>query len=186
MSKDMDISCTFWSLGTQIPQRMLCMCRITRQSLGNLNHISSSLPERLTVFKYLLVDNDIYLNTSLSASFQDLIQSPLLIFIRGSSQKQLWRQPPIGNINSLLCAIKSNGDSPHVIWRIDIPFNLVPIVLRSKGFESVRLGNGSAFTVYLLFVGFVMAMIWVEEILKLSNLVFEMWSFGFGVVQFRV
>lgn len=45
-------------------------------------------------------------------------------------------------------------------------------MFRSKGFKSVGLGNGSALTVYLLFVSFIVAMVRVEQIFELSNLVF--------------
>jgi hypothetical protein len=52
-----------------------------------------------------------------------------------------------------------------------------------EGAEAVGFGNGGTFAVGGLFVGFVVAVIGVDDVEELANFVFEVGSLGFGVVE---
>lgn len=52
-----------------------------------------------------------------------------------------------------------------------------------EGAEAVGFGDGGAFAVGGLFVGFVVAVIGVDDVEELADFVFEVGGLGFGVVE---
>ncbi len=73
MSHDGDIAIAWGAFRTQGMQGMFRMCTVARNGSGDL-----------------FVDNDVDLDPRLGPPLEDLIQSPFLVEIRGSSQEEFW------------------------------------------------------------------------------------------------
>jgi hypothetical protein len=125
---------------------------------------------------YLLVHGDVNLDAGLGASLEHLVQPVLLVVERRPLQEQLWTEPPVGNVNGLLCLLQGFGHSPEVVSAVDVPFHQVAVSLGCKALESVALGNPTPLGVRLLLMLLVMAVVGIEEIGELSDLVLEMHS----------
>lgn len=119
----------------------------------------------------LSIDNDIDLYARLRSSLQDLIESPLLIVERRSPQKQLRAQPPVGDIYGLFGPFQRDGYGIEVISTIHIPLDVVTISSRGKRAESMALRDLGSFGISSFLVRLVVTMIWIHEILELSDLV---------------
>ena len=154
---------------TQSTERMFCVCRITCQGGRDL-----------------LVDNHIDLDAALGGALQDLIESPFLVVVWRSAQEQLRRQPPVGDVDGLLCAFQGDTDGPEVIAAINVPFDLVSVSFGRKALEAVAVGYVASLLVRGLLVLFVVTMVGIDQVLELANAVFEVNSLDFGVVQMSV
>jgi hypothetical protein len=75
---------------------------------------------------------------------------------------------------------------PEVVSAIDIPLDLVPISLRSKGIEAVVLADPASLLVGLLFVLLVMTMIRVKQVTELANLVLQVGRLHLDIVEMGV
>jgi hypothetical protein len=148
---------------------MFGMSRVTGQSLLDL-----------------LVHSDIYLHTSLSRTLQDHVESPFLVEVGGTAQEQLWREPPVGDIDGLLGILKSDWDSPEVVTAIDIPFDLVVWTLWEVGLEAVRVAYGGPFAISSLLMFLVVAMVGVEEIPNLAQFVLEVNSPYLRIIELGI
>lgn len=131
----------------------------------------------------LLVDDDIDLHTGFSSPLQDLIESPLLVEVGWSSQEQLRAQPPVGDVDGLLCLLQSDGDGIEIVPTVDVPFDLVAISFRGERSKAVALGNAGPLLVGDLLVLFIMTMVGVDEVAKLADFVFQVDGANFGVVE---
>lgn len=130
-----------------------------------------------------MVHNDIDLDTALGSAFEDLIESPFLVIVRWATQKQLWREPPIFNVNCLFCALKGDADCPKVVSAVNVPFYFVAVALWCKALEAMGLGDLCALGVSLLFVLFIVSVIAVYQILESAKLVLEMDCLDFDVIE---
>lgn len=126
---------------------------------------------------HLLIDNDVNLHPGLRASLEDLIQSPFRVARRGPTHKQLGGQPPVGDIDRLLCAVEGLGHRPEIIAPIDVPLDSVAGALGSIRLESVGFGNGRSFLVRQLLMRFVVPVIGVEVIAYFAEFVLDMLDF---------
>lgn len=135
---------------------------------------------------YLLVDGNVNLYASLGASLENLIQSELLIVVRRPLQEQLWAEPPIRNVDGLLRLLQSVGNGPEVVSAVDIPFHQVAVSFGCKAVEAMALGDLAPLGVGCFLVLLVMAMVGVEEVAELSNLVLEVYSFDMCASQLGV
>ena len=52
--------------------------------------------------------------------------------------------------------------------------------------KPIAVTDGSALSVSLLLMFFIMAMIWIEEVANLADLVFEMKSLHFCIIQLTI
>jgi hypothetical protein len=80
----------------------------------------------------------------------------------GSTEEQLWRQPPVGDIDGFLGLLESNGNSPEVISTIYVPLDVVASAHWEVRFEAILLGDGGSLVVTSLFMFFVVSVIFVE------------------------
>jgi hypothetical protein len=80
----------------------------------------------------------------------------------GSAQKELGRQPPIGDVNGFRCLIQCHGDGPEVVAAVDIPFDQVSLSLRKVGLVTMGLAYFRSFLVALDFMLFIVAMVVIE------------------------
>lgn len=135
---------------------------------------------------YLLVHRNVNLDTSLGASLENLIQPGLLIVVRRPLQEQLWAEPPIRNVDGLLGFLQSLGNGPEVVSTIDVPFHQIAVSFGRKAVEAMALGDLAPLGVGCFLVILVMAMIGVEEVAELSNLVLKVYSFDMCASQLGV
>lgn len=132
---------------------------------------------------HFLVHYHIDFDTGLSPPLQDLIESPFLVVVRRSPQEEFRTQPPIFDVNGLLCLLERDRYRPEIISSVDIPLDLIPIPLRGKGFEAVALGDLGPLLVCLFLVVFVVAVIRIDDVVELADLALEMKRGDFGVVK---
>ena len=155
VTQDMDIAVSLLTFRTQVVQGMLGVSRIAGQCL-----------------RYFLVHDDIDLDTSFCGSFQTLIESPFLVEKWRSSQKQFWRQPPVFDVDGLFRTFQSDRDSPEIVPAIYIPLDFVVVALREEGIKAMGITDRGSLTVCFLLMLLVMAVIWIDDILKLPDFVF--------------
>jgi hypothetical protein len=110
----------------------------------------------------------------------------LLVVERGSLQEQLWAEPPIRNVNGLLRLLQSLGNGPEVVSAVDVPLDQVAVSFRREAVEAVALGNLTPLGVRRLLVRLVMAMVGIEEVGELSNLVLEVYRLDVRASQLGV
>lgn len=79
-----------------------------------------------------------------------------------SSEEELRRQPPVGDVDGLLGLLQSDRDGPEVVASIDVPLDEVPLTLREEGLIAVRLADLGSLVVTALLVLLVVAMVRVE------------------------
>lgn len=120
----MDVAMTGSTLRAKCSKSSLGMSRIAGQGLVNL-----------------LIDDNVDMDTTLSCTLQHLVETPLLRVVRGSAQEEFGRQPPILNVDRLLCSFECDRDGMEVVAPIDVPLDLVSISFRCKTLESVAFGN---------------------------------------------
>lgn len=137
-------------------------------------------------FAYLLVYGNVNLDACLGASLEHLIQPVLLVVERWALQEQLWAKPPIRDVDGLLGLLQGLGNSPEVISTIDIPFDQVAVSLGRKALEAVAFGNLAPLGICLLLVLLVMAMVGIEEVGELAQLVLDVDSFDVDASQLGV
>ncbi len=150
-------------------QGMFRMCTVARNGRGDL-----------------FVDNDVDLDPRLGPPLKDLIQSPFLIEIWGSSQEEFWTQPPVFDVDDLFCLLQGDTDGPEVVAPVDVPFDLVAFSFRCKGLEAVGFGDALTFGVSLLLVLFVVAVIGVDEVMEFADFGLEMVEALLCLVQIGV
>lgn len=131
----------------------------------------------------LLVDDDVDLDASFCPPLQDLIKPPLLVVEGRAAQEQFWAQPPVFDVYGLLGLLEGDGDGVEVVLAIDVPLDLVPISFGGEGGKAMALGDAGALLVGELLVLLVMAVIGVDEIAKLANLVLNVNGGDFRVVE---
>jgi len=131
----------------------------------------------------LLVDNDVYFDPSFGPPLQYLIESPFLVEVRRSPQKDFWTQPPIGNVNGLLCFLQSHRDGIEIVSAVDIPLDLVTFPLGRKRLEAVALRDGGTLPVGSLLVLFIVAMVWVYDVAEFADFTLEVARGGFDIVE---
>lgn len=131
----------------------------------------------------LLVYNDVDLHTSLSSPLENLVQTPFLIVEGGSPQEQFRRDPPVLQVDDLLGLVERNRDRPEIVQSIDIPLEVVVLANWGVGLESMRLRNVSSLFVGRLLVLFVMAMVGIQDVEELSELVLHVMGLGSGIVE---
>ena len=129
-----------------------------------------------------LVHDDVDLYPSLGPPLQHLVQPPFLIVIGRSPQEEFWTQPPILDVDDLLCLLQRDGYGPEVVPSVNVPLDLVPIPFRSEGFETMAFGDASALGVCLLLVLFVVAMVGIDEVPELADLALEVVEAFLGLV----
>lgn len=169
MSHDVDVSVSWSTFRAESSKRVLCMRRVASQRLLDL-----------------LVDHHIDLDTSLSRSLDDLVQTPFLVEEGGTPHEDFRREPPVGDVNGLFGILHTNRDGPEVVAAINIPLDFVVVPLREERLKAMTVADGSSFAIGSLFMFLIMAMIWVDQVLKLSYLVLEMYGFDFGIVKLGV
>lgn len=106
--------------------------------------------------------------------------------VRRPPQEQLRAQPPVLNVDSFFCSLQRHGHGPEVISPIDVPLDLVSISCRSERLEPVKLCDMGPLTIGCLLVLFVVAMIGVDDVLELADLVLEVDGFDFGIVEMGI
>lgn len=131
----------------------------------------------------LLVNDDIDLDTCLGPPLQHLIQPPLLVEVGRSSEENLWTQPPVFDVDDVLCLFQRDTDGPEVVTPVDIPLDLVSVSFRGKGLEAVGFGNALTFGIGFLLVLFVVTMVRVDEVVELADFGLEMVETLFGIVE---
>ena len=72
---------------------------------------------------------------------------------------------------------------PKIVSRIDIPLDVVSITLRCKGIESMAFGYLCSFVVRLLLVLFIVPVVGVDDIGKLSHIVLDVCGFNLCIFQ---
>lgn len=169
MTENMDVTMARCPLRTKGSQGMLGMSRIAGQGLLNL-----------------LVDDDIDLDSTLGGTLDDLVEPPFLIEKGRAAQKQLRGEPPVGDVNGLFGIFQADRDRPHVVTTIDVPLDLVVFAFGEEGLETMVLANGAPLAIGFLLMLLVVAMVSVDQVLEFANLVLEMDSFDFGVVQLGI
>lgn len=112
-----------------------------------------------------------------------MIQSPFLVLYWRTAQEELRRKPPVGDVDSLGRFLQGLRNRPHVILRIDIPLDAIAFVDRGERLEAVRLGALGALVVGGLLMLFIMAMIGIDNVEELADLVLEVSGFGFHIVD---
>lgn len=152
------------------------------------------------------VDVDVDFDSCLCPPLENLVEPPLLVVMRRSTQEQLRREPPISNINALLCTLKCFRNSlfrrvspsileargsgqcsyPEVVSPVDIPLHHVAFSLGEVGFETVGVAYLGALLIARFFVLLVMTMLGIEEVGKLANFVFLVNEAYFDIVQMGV
>ena len=125
------------------------------------------------------------LDTGFGSSLEHLIESPFLIVVGWSSEKQLGAQPPVRNVDSLLGPLQRYRDGIKVVSAIYIPLDLISFPFRGKGLETMAFCDSGALLIRLLFMLLVMPVIGVDKVSKLANLVLEVDRLDFGIVQVR-
>lgn len=133
-----------------------------------------------------LVDNDIDLDTTLGGAFDGLVESPFLVEEGGASQEELGGQPPVFNVDGFFGTLEGDGDGPHVVTAIDIPFDLVVVTFGEEGLEALAFADGGSLAVSFLLVLLVVTMIGVDNVLELAEFVFEVDGLDFDVIQLGV
>lgn len=121
----------------------------------------------------LLVDDDIDLDASLCPPLQDLIEPPFLVVVGWSTKEQLRTQPPVFDVDGLFCFLQRDGDGVEVVLAIDVPLDLVPISFRSEGTKAMALCDTGPLLVGESLVLFIMAMVGVDDVAKLADLVLQ-------------
>ena len=169
VAQDLDVSMARGPFRAEAFQRMLGMGRIAGKCLVDL-----------------LVHDNVNLDTSLSATFEHLIQSPFLVEKRRPPQEQFRRDPPVCQVDHLLGLIQGGRDSPEVVQRIDIPLEVVVLADRSERLESVGLGDSGSLVVRLLLVLFIVAMVGVEDIEEFSEFVLHVVGFFARILQMGI
>ena len=147
MTHDGDVAMAGGALGTQGVESVLGVGAVAADGLGDL-----------------LVDNNVDLDPGFSPPLQDLIESPFLVEVGWPPQEQLWTQPPVLNVNGLLCLLQGNGDGVEIVLTVDIPLDLVPISFRCEGVEAMAFSDASSFLVSQLLMLFVMAMVGIDDV----------------------
>ena len=74
----------------------------------------------------------------------------------------------------------------EVVAPVDVPFDVVAVALRGEGFETVGFADAQAFLVGRLLVFLVVAVVGVEDVAKLADLVLEVIETYFGIVEFGI
>ena len=169
VAQDLDVSMARGPFRAEAFQRMLGMGRIAGKCLVDL-----------------LVHDNVDLDTSFSATLEHLIQSPFLVEKRRPPQEQLWRDPPVCEVDHLLGLVQGGRDSPEVVQRIDIPLEVVVLADGSERLESVGLGDSGSLVVRLLLVLFIVAMVGVEDIEEFSEFVLHVVGFFARILQMGI
>jgi hypothetical protein len=169
MTYHMYLSMTEAALWTPCPQRMLRVRRIARQSL-----------------LHLLVDAHINLDASFSSTLDGLVETPLLVEECRTTKKQFRRKPPVGNIDHLSGFLDSDRNCPKIITAVDVPFDLVSLTLWEEGIETMLVAYALAFLVGRFLMLLIVAMVGIEKIAYLTDLVLEMNGVNFRIMQLRI
>lgn len=169
VSHHRDVAMPRGSLRAQGMKSMLRVSTVAADSLGDF-----------------LIHYHVYLDSSFGPPLQDLIQSPFLVVVGRSPQKQLGTHPPILDIDGLLGVFQGNRDGVEVVPSVDIPLDLVAISLRGKGLEAVAFSDLGALVIGGLLVLLVVTMIGVDDIPKLADLVLEMDRAYFGIIEMGI
>lgn len=154
---------------TQILQRLLRVPTIARDRLCNL-----------------LVHHDIDLDPLLRLPFQQAIQPPLPLRTRRPPQKQLGAQPPVLDVDDLARLLNRLADGPEVVASIDVRFDSVAGARGREGFVRVRELFLAALAVNCLLVGFVVAVVGVEDVFKFTEAVLGVGEGDFNGEEVRV
>lgn len=165
----MDIAVAGSAFWTQCAQGMLGVGGITCQRLLDL-----------------FVDCNIDLYTALSGALQYHIQTPFLIEKRRATEEQLGRQPPVGDVDGLFCIFEGDRDGPEVVSTIDIPLHFAVRAFREERLEAVLITDCCTFFVGGFLMGFIVAVIAVEEVANLADLVLEVGGSYLGIVELGV
>ena len=80
----------------------------------------------------LFVHDDIDLDSRLSFTLQDLVEPPIWVVEGRTTEKQLWAEPPVLDVDDLFRCLKGNADGVEVVAPIDIPLDLVSWSLRGE------------------------------------------------------
>lgn len=107
----------------------------------------------------LLIHHDVNLDPTLGGTLQHPVESPFLVFMRGTSEEQFRRYPPIGEKDGLGRSLQRDGDGVEVVAAIDIPFDVVAVTLRCEALKAMTLGDLGSFGVGGLFMWFVVAVV---------------------------
>ena len=166
VSHHRDISIPWSTFGTERMQGMLRMCAITADGLRDF-----------------FVHDDVDLHSSFCPPLEHLVQSPLLVIVRRSSQEQLRTQPPVGNIDGFFGLLERDRDRPEIVSPVDIPFNLIAVSFRGEGLEAMALRDFGALLIGSLFMFFVVTMIGIEKVAEFADLVLKMDRAHFGVIE---
>lgn len=134
----------------------------------------------------LLVDNDVDLDASLCSALQDFVKTPFLGEVRRTSQEELGADPPVFEVDNFLGPFEGHGDGVEVVAAIDVPLDVVTLTLRSIRLETVALGNSSTLGVSPLLVLLVVAVVSIDQILKLADAVLQVNGADLGIVQVGV
>lgn len=166
MAQDIDVAMARGTGGAESVESMLGVGGIAADGLSDL-----------------LVDDDIDLHPSLGPPLQDLIEPPFLVEVGWPAEEELGTQPPVLDVDGLLCLFEGDGDGVEVVLAVDIPLDLVAVSLGGEGVEAVAVGDLGAFVVGGLLMLLVVAMVGIDEIAKLADLVLEMDCTDFGIVE---
>lgn len=130
-----------------------------------------------------LVDDNVDLDAAFSCTLQDVIQTPILSGEWRSAQEEFGRQPPVLDVDCLLCSFKCDRHGVEVVAAINVPLDFVSISFRRETLEAMAFANFCSLLVGSLLVLFVVTMVWVDQVLPLANLVLCMDGFHLDVVE---
>lgn len=110
----------------------------------------------------LFVDHDKDSDPGLCLSLEEVIQTVLLLVIRRPAQEQFRGQPPVGNVDGLLCLLQSYRDSPEVVTAVDVPLDEIALTLRKVRFKAMTLADLIPFLVTMLLMFLIVAVVSIE------------------------
>ena len=149
MTQNPNVTVARGAFGAKCLEGVLRVQRITGQSCFNL-----------------LINNDIDFDACLGFPLQQMVQTVLLLVIRRAAQEELWRQPPVTDVDGLFSLFEGNGDGPEVVAAVDVPLDVVSFALGEVRFEPMGFAYFAALLVASLLVLFVVAVIGVKLFLR--------------------
>lgn len=132
------------------------------------------------------IDNDIDLYTSLGCSLQNLVNPPFLTEVWRATEEEFWREPPIFDVDSFFGALETYRDGPEVVTSIDVPLDLVVLTFWKERLVPMLIAHSGPLLVGLFLMLLVMAMVRIEEIPKLANLILQMNRLHLCIAQLAV
>jgi len=134
----------------------------------------------------LFVYNNVDLDPSFRPSLENLVQPPLLVEVRRTPHEEFWTQPPIFDVDCLLGPFQSDRDGIEVVLSVDVPLDLVTITFWRERLVAVALSDASPLIVSGLLVSLIVAMVGVDNILKLPYLVLEVNRTDCGMLEMGI